>query len=107
MYDFEVRFDGNGGYGSLAAGGGHDGEAITLPNKGAASAFSRQWWWEPAGWNREKGGDDQTAGFQLGGSFQPSPSPVDGVTLYVAWGRNSASVTFDLNGQQGTPPALA
>ncbi|MCL2609395.1 MAG: InlB B-repeat-containing protein, partial [Treponema sp.] len=103
MYDFEIRFDGNLGSGQLAPIFGFDGEAVTLPNKTAASAFARQWWWEPAGWNLQKGGDDQSANFPLGGSFRPS-APEDFVTLYVAWGRGDATLKFDLNGQPGTPP---
>ena len=104
MYDFEIRFDGNLGYGKLDPIGGFDGEPIALPNKTAASAFARQWWWEPAGWNLKKGGDDQKADLQFGESFRSSASG-DSVTLYVAWGRKDATLKFDMNGQPGTAPS--
>ena len=106
MQDFDVRFHGNGGFGNLATGNGYDGVPFVLPDAKTAAAFSRQWWWHPAGWNRAPGGDDKNPDFAFGASFTRNPQdPTDEVNLYLAWGRGEATLSFDLNGGNGMKPA--
>ena len=91
---FTVRFDSNGGNGSVPEQTVQAGGSITIPGGegffNAGSVFT--------GWNTKADGSGDS--FNAGAEF----TPMSDITLYAKWTLTHYTVTYDLNGGTGTTP---
>jgi uncharacterized protein (TIGR02145 family)/uncharacterized repeat protein (TIGR02543 family) len=92
-WNYTVTFSANGGNGTVSSQSASSGSQITLPSGSGLSMAGYGF----GGWNTQSSGDGTN--YSAGSSY----TVTDGVTLYAKW-NPIYTVTFDVNGGDGTPP---
>ncbi len=106
IYDYTVKFDGNGGTGSKAPMTGLAyGQIYTLfVNNPPSEGFTKTGY-DFNGWNTRADGSGTAYGDGSSFSYKPSKDG-ETVTLYAQWKPHTYNVRFDANGGTGTRKTL-